>query len=122
MSGVKAVCLAMGILSLLLLAVALTMAWFAAALPVQQSAGPRTTDFAARVQATTSCEVLKAVCTDIASGYDAQHTTMTRLNRLTDELLKRIAWFAAVWALASAAAFFYVLRTVRRQQGRHTAA
>jgi hypothetical protein len=116
MSGAKAVCLSMGVLSLLLLVVALTMAWFAAQLPVQQSADRARTDFAARVQATRSCEVLKAVCTDIASGYDAQHATMTRLNRLTDELLKRIAWFAAAWAVGTAAAFFYVFRTIRRAQ------
>lgn len=116
MSGVKGVCLAMGVLSLLVLAITLAMAWFATALPAAQSAQARPTQFVARVQSTRSCETLKAVCTDIASGYDAQHATAARLNRLTDDLLKRIAWFATGWAIATTAAFFYILRAVRRQQ------
>ena len=118
MPGVKAVCVAMGVLSLGLLAVAAAMAWFAATLPEQQSVERGAGRFAARVQSARSCEMLKAVCTDIASGYDVQHATMTRLNRLTDALLKRIAWFAAGWAIATATAFFYIFHAVRRRQAR----
>lgn len=118
MSGVKGVCLAMGVLSLLVLAITLAMAWFATSVPLTQTAHARPSPFAARVQSARSCEMLKAVCTDIASGYDAQRATMTRLNRLTDELLKRIAWFAAGWAIATTAAFFYIFHAVRSQQPR----
>jgi len=116
MRGVKAICIAMGILSILLLSVALAMAWFAAALPAQQSLQARTPRFTARVQEATSCGMLKAVCTEIASGYDSQRATMTRLNRHTDQLLKTIAWFAAGWSMATALAFFYILRTVRARK------
>jgi hypothetical protein len=52
----------------------------------------------------------------MAAGYEAQHAAMTRLNRLTDELLKTIAWFAAGWALATAAAFSYIYLVVRRRK------
>ena len=112
-SRVRTLCLGMGLVSLVLFLAAIAMAWLASGIAVQPAAQSPEPDFVGRVQATQSCEALKSLCADLALGYDAQHATAARLNRLTDELLKRIAWLAAGWAIATAAAFFYIFRAVR---------
>ena len=112
-SHVRTLCLGMGLASLALLAVVAAMAWFASSLPGEPAGERRPPSFVARVQAARSCEALKTLCNDLAAGYDAQRATAARIDRLTTELLKRIAWFAAAWAIATAAAFFYIFRAVR---------
>ena len=116
MSRIKSICLAMGSATIAILAVALAVVWFAATMPRQQAPHLDPPNFAARVQAAPTCESLKMLCSNLALGYDVQHSYIQHTNMQLEVWARRVIVLACAWAFVTAGVFFFVFWEAKRHE------